>query len=141
MKGTKPVGSGRKKGTPNKKKLLRVDELLAEKNINPVEKALELMPELAPHQQIKVWMELASYCFPKPREDAQSLQAQLVQVVQQLPADWQKAIEAGEPLPSSESETSRLFGVILDTAPEQWLHDYMQGRTPPKLIIDPNQKD
>lgn len=98
------------------------------------------MPQLSPKDQAKTWMEILSYAQPKPREDAQSLQAQYMQVVQQLPADWQKAIEAGEPSPQSGSDNERLFTAILHSAPEDWVSAYVSGDEPPKLALaDPTK--
>lgn len=66
-KGHQKMG-GRKKGTPNKKKVLKVADVLAEKGINPVEKILEQLPYLDPKDQVKAWLELQSYTEAKPRE-------------------------------------------------------------------------
>lgn len=66
----KPPGSGRKKGVPNKTRLIRVADLLAEKAINPVEEIMALMPDMRPEAQAKVWLELLSYCQAKPKEEA-----------------------------------------------------------------------
>jgi hypothetical protein len=65
----KPAGSGRKKGTPNKTKLVRVADLFAEQGINPVDKVMELLPDMRPEAQAKVWLELLSYCQAKPKEE------------------------------------------------------------------------
>jgi hypothetical protein len=65
----KPPGSGRKKGTPNKTKLLRVADFLAEKSLNPVDEIMALMPDMRPEAQAKVWLELLSYCQAKPKEE------------------------------------------------------------------------
>lgn len=72
----KPPGSGRKKGTPNKKKLLKVVDILAEKDLNPVVEILKLMnsldskgkPALSPSMKITAWFDLLSYCQAKPKE-------------------------------------------------------------------------
>lgn len=65
----KPANSGRKKGVPNKTKLIRVADLLAQKAINPVEEIMALMPDMRPEAQAKVWLELLSYCQAKPKEE------------------------------------------------------------------------
>ncbi|HEY8270749.1 MAG TPA: hypothetical protein VIG33_07650 [Pseudobdellovibrionaceae bacterium] len=66
-KGMKKVeGSGRKPGTPNKKSLLRVEEVLAEKNVNPTEEILAIIPSLDPNEQVRAWGMLLSYIQPKP---------------------------------------------------------------------------
>lgn len=64
----KSPGSGRKRGTPNKNKLLRVADVLSEAGKSPVEELLLLIPKLQPHYQAKVWLELLSYCQAKPKE-------------------------------------------------------------------------
>lgn len=67
----KPANSGRKKGTPNKKKLVRVSDLLADKEINPAGEILKLINTgtLEPKDELKAWSELLSYCQPKPRDE------------------------------------------------------------------------
>lgn len=65
----RPANAGRKKGSKNKKKLLRVAELLAEKDINPVDKVLRLIEHMEPKDAAKAWLELLSYCQTKARED------------------------------------------------------------------------
>lgn len=60
---------GRRPGSKNKKKIVKVADLLAEKEINPVEKILELMPSLDPQDQVKSWLDLLSYCQAKPRAE------------------------------------------------------------------------
>lgn len=64
----KPESSGRKKGTPNKKKIVKVADLLAEQNINPAEKILNIIPTLDPEDQVKAWLDLLSYCEAKPKD-------------------------------------------------------------------------
>jgi hypothetical protein len=63
----KPIGSGRRKGSQNLKKVPKVSEYLASKGINPVEELIELMPGLMPGQQMQVWLELLKYCQPSFR--------------------------------------------------------------------------
>lgn len=60
--------SGRQKGTGNHFKVSKIKEVLAEKKINPAEKIIELMFLLEPHDQLKAWCFLASYCEAKPAE-------------------------------------------------------------------------
>jgi len=64
---TRPANSGRKKGTPNKRKVLRVEEYLAQKNINPVEKILSIIEtgELKKSEEISAWFDLLNYVQPK----------------------------------------------------------------------------
>ena len=63
----KPANSGRKKGTPNKKSIARVADILFDKNINPVEKILSEVRYLTPKEQIDVWLDLLTWCEPKPK--------------------------------------------------------------------------
>jgi hypothetical protein len=63
----RPISSGRKPGSKNKKSIIRVKDLLAERDINPAQKILELIPELPPWDQIDAWMDLLSYCEAKPK--------------------------------------------------------------------------
>lgn len=58
---------GRRPGSKNKKKIVKVADLLAEKEINPVEKILALIPSLDPQDQVKSWLDLLSYCQSKPK--------------------------------------------------------------------------
>lgn len=64
----KPPNSGRKKGTPNKKKLKKVAEVLAESGIEP---ASEIIKEIAlmdePKDRAKAWCDLLAYCEAKPK--------------------------------------------------------------------------
>lgn len=66
--------AGRKKGTPNKKKLVKAADVLAEKDINPVQKILEIIEEkdqakaLSPYVKAQLWLDLLSYCQAKPKE-------------------------------------------------------------------------
>lgn len=63
----RPPNAGRKPGSVNKKRIPKVADYLAEKNINPVDEILALIPELKPWEQPKVWLELLSYCEAKPK--------------------------------------------------------------------------
>lgn len=69
QKGTpKPANSGRKKGTPNKARLKRVAELLAEAGVNPAGEIMDciaLMDE--PKDRAKAWADLLAYCEAKPK--------------------------------------------------------------------------
>jgi hypothetical protein len=64
----KPQTSGRKKGTPNKKKILKVADVLADQNIDPTKKILNIIPTLEPEDQVKAWLDLLSYCQAKPKD-------------------------------------------------------------------------
>lgn len=71
---SKVPGSGRKKGSKNKKRVPRVVEHLAENDIYPVVQILELIPTLDSAEQIETWLELLSYCEAKPKEAFESSQ-------------------------------------------------------------------
>lgn len=57
----RPPGAGRQKGRPTKKRVLKVHEVLEKNNKDPVVELLALIPQLKPHEQAKVWLELQSY--------------------------------------------------------------------------------
>ncbi len=65
----KPAGSGRKKGTPNKKYFPGVEEFLASRGVNPIEEILKLIPTLPVDEKLSAWKTLASYTFAKPSGD------------------------------------------------------------------------
>lgn len=64
----RPAGAGRKKGTPNKKTLARVDSYLIEQGINPVQRAIEAIKFLDPKDEFRAWMDIIAYCQAKPKE-------------------------------------------------------------------------
>ena len=51
-----------------RKLLGRVDEILHKHGVHPVEKLLELMPDLPPGKQAEVWLQLIVYIQPKPKD-------------------------------------------------------------------------
>jgi len=61
----KPKTGGRTKGTPNKRQGFSVASLLTEKNIDPIQKILELLPGLEGKDQLRAWLELLQYCDAK----------------------------------------------------------------------------
>jgi hypothetical protein len=60
----KPEGSGRKKGTPNKKTLDLAEKLRAE-GLDPVLELIKLLPLLEPQQKANVLLDLMTYLYPK----------------------------------------------------------------------------
>ena len=65
----RPANAGRKKGSKNKKKIAKVAEVLAEKNLNPAEEILKLIKETdSAGVKIAAWFDLLSYCQAKPKE-------------------------------------------------------------------------
>ena len=66
---------GRKKGTPNKKTLIKADDLLLKLDINPIEKLIEIAgSELASiDQKINCYKTIAQYTYPKPKSQAVSI--------------------------------------------------------------------
>ena len=73
-KGRPKIG-GRQKGTPNKKTLIRADELLIQLNINPIQKLIELAEsdEATIDHKINCYKEIAKYTYPKHRSQDISL--------------------------------------------------------------------
>lgn len=76
--------AGRRIGTPNKKSILRVSEVLIAKEVNPTEEILKLIPLLEPEDQLKAWGLLLSYTETKPRENDEDPKESTADVVQQL---------------------------------------------------------
>lgn len=60
---------GRKKGTPNKKVLKKVAEVLAEQDLNPAEKIVSLLihGDLEDKDRIRAWASLLEWCEAKPK--------------------------------------------------------------------------
>lgn len=95
----KHPNSGRKSGTRNKKTILNVVEVLNNRNINPTEEILKLLPALDPHTQMKAWMSLLSYTQGKPTDIAEEIsnettdayeglsRAELVSIVESVSTD------------------------------------------------------
>lgn len=65
-KGHKKLG-GRKKGTKNKKALMCVEDILANRGVNPIEKLIDIAEsvESTVEQKIKCWQEICKYTHPK----------------------------------------------------------------------------
>jgi hypothetical protein len=55
---------GRKKGTPNKKTILRVEEVLAERGVHPVVEILKLLPNMPASDAAKTLIDLLKFCQP-----------------------------------------------------------------------------
>ena len=66
VKGHQKLG-GRKKGTPNKKTALKVDEILSELDINPIGKLIDIAcsNESSIAQKIDCYKEIARYTYPR----------------------------------------------------------------------------
>jgi len=60
---------GRQKGTPNKKTLIKADDLLLELDINPIQKLIELAEsdEATIDHKINCYKEIAKYTYPKSK--------------------------------------------------------------------------
>lgn len=59
---------GRQKGTPNKTKVLRIEDVLVARGLNPIEKILEILEgpnDMYDSDKAKLWLALQSYCQPK----------------------------------------------------------------------------
>ena len=61
-KGHEKLG-GRKVGTPNKASLKLLDQLI-ERNLNPVEEIIKLLPLVDANKKLDAWLKLLSYCYP-----------------------------------------------------------------------------
>lgn len=60
----KPEGSGRKKGSANRK-TQHLEDILNFAGFSVPEKIIELMPQLAPEKQADILMNLMGYLYPK----------------------------------------------------------------------------
>lgn len=60
----RPEGAGRKKGAKNKKKVMRVEDVLVEKGVNPVEEILKTLPDLKPAERVETLLKLIPYYQP-----------------------------------------------------------------------------
>lgn len=68
-KGDKKMpGSGRRRGVPNKRKVLCVAEVLERNRKDPIVEVLLLLPQLEPKEQVKVWLDLQQYIEAKPKD-------------------------------------------------------------------------
>jgi hypothetical protein len=65
-KGHKKLG-GRKKGMPNKKTLIKADDLLLELGVNPIQKLIEIAESdlVSVDQKINCYKTIAQYTYPK----------------------------------------------------------------------------
>jgi len=87
----RPPGSGRKKGSKNIPKPKGVLEILNEKEIDPLVHLLQycdVKSPLQPKDKARIWMEILSYCYAKPRAD--------LNVDIQNPGDESKALAVTE---------------------------------------------
>jgi len=60
---------GRQKGTPNKKTLIKADDLLLELDVNPIQRLIEIAESdlTSVDQKINCYKEIAKYTYPKPK--------------------------------------------------------------------------
>ena len=58
---------GRKQGTPNRKTLIKADDLLLELDVNPIQKLIEIAEsdEASLDQRINCYKEIAKYTYPR----------------------------------------------------------------------------
>jgi hypothetical protein len=66
----KPANSGRKKGTPNNKRLKTVSQALADSGLEPVIEIVKLLQhgDMKDKDRADLWVDLLSYCQAKPKE-------------------------------------------------------------------------
>jgi len=70
---TKPEGSGRRAGTPNRTTRVLKD-ILDSKGVDPAEALCDLLPKLSAKEQSHVLLELLSYVYPRRKAvDAESV--------------------------------------------------------------------
>lgn len=96
--------AGRVKGTPNKKKKLKVSALLAALDKNPAQEIIDLIPELEVKDQVKAWENLLAYCQAKPTTYE----------------DDDESDESRDPL---EKESSETLATILSIAKEKQMRE------------------
>ena len=68
----KPPNSGRKKGSKNRPKPQGVAEILADLQIDPLKHLLKFVSDksnLGDKDKVRVWMEILSYVYAKPRAE------------------------------------------------------------------------
>lgn len=71
MKGQKRLESaGRKPGSPNKRTILKVEDVLALHDLNPTNELLKLIPMMDLEQKVRTLCFLITYSQPKPTEQA-----------------------------------------------------------------------
>ena len=60
---------GRQKGNPNKKTLMKAEELLVQLGVNPIQKLIEIAESenASLDQQINCYKEIAKYTYHKPK--------------------------------------------------------------------------
>ena len=65
-KGHEKLG-GREKGTPNKKTLIKADDLLLELDVNPIQRLIEIAESdlTSIDQKINCYKEIAKYTYPR----------------------------------------------------------------------------
>ncbi len=58
---------GRQKGTPNKKTLIKADDLLSELNVSPIQRLIEIAESdlSSIDQKINCYKEISKYTYPK----------------------------------------------------------------------------
>lgn len=92
---TRHPDAGRKFGSKNKRTVLNVKSVLAERNLNAAEAILELIPLLDYSDQLRAWGLLLSYCEPKPTEIVQDVKSTSEEIIEQLKdVSDEKLIEA-----------------------------------------------
>ena len=76
---------GRQKGTPNKKTLIKADDLLLELDVNPIQRLIEIAEsdEATIDHKINCYKEIAKYTYPKLKsQDIRIEQHELLNIVE-----------------------------------------------------------
>lgn len=63
----KPPNSGRKKGVPNIKVLLKAENLLTSLDKHPLAEIMKLIPKLSETEQVAAWLEIYKYVEPQKK--------------------------------------------------------------------------
>jgi hypothetical protein len=104
----KPLGSGRRKGTVNKK-TLALDEALASHGIDPIAQLAEALPQLSADRRVEALLDLMSYLYPKRKavEVTGVEAASEPRVHVYLPANGKEAPEFAEYEPGPDDASKR----------------------------------
>lgn len=70
----KPTNSGRQKGTPNKRKLEKVADILAAEGVHPAREIFKLIMngDLKDSERLDGWNKLLAFCQGKPASEIES---------------------------------------------------------------------
>lgn len=87
-----PKVGGKKKGTKNKSRVLRVEEAMLAAGIDPVSRILELLPTLKERDQVQTLLELMRYIQPQVRAEVRKEIDPELEKLRQLPDEELQAV-------------------------------------------------